>query len=471
MVVGDLSQETELLIIGAGPGGYVAACHAADLGIETTVVDSSEKLGGVCLREGCIPSKALLHVSEVIAEAEHVAKAGVTFNKPTIDIEKLRAFKDRVIQRLSGGVNTLLTKRGVTVVRGKATFEDSRTVHIEGEEILRLRFKHAIIATGSRPKRLPEKIMPADCCMDSTGALLLENVPARLLVVGGGYIGLELGQVYSALGSKVSVVEMMDSLLPGADADLVKPLAQNLKKQFEAIHLGAKLKSAKKAGKGVEVTFEADGKERKETYDRVLVSVGRQPLTDGIGLENTSVQIDQRGFIIVDEQRRTMDKRIFAIGDVAGEPMLAHKASREGKVAVEVIAGRPSAFDNTAIPAVIYTDPEIAWTGISETQAEREGIPIKVARFNWGALGRAVAMDRVDGMSKIIMDPESTRILGMGVVGTRAGDLISEGTLAVEMAALAEELGYIIHPHPALAESIGEAAEALLGHAIHALTK
>lgn len=471
MVVGDLTQETDLLVIGAGPGGYVAACHAADLGISTTVVESAEKLGGVCLREGCIPSKALLHVSEVIAEAEHVAKAGVSFGKPTIDVDKLRAFKDRVIQRLSGGVNTLLSKRGVTVVRGKATFEDSRTVHIEGDDALRLRFKHAIIATGSRPKRLPEKIMPADCCMDSTGALLLEEIPKRLLVVGGGYIGLELGQVYAALGSQVSVVEMMDSLLPGADADLVKPLAQNLKKQFEAIHLSAKLKSARKSGKGVDVTFEVDGKDRTESYDRVLVSVGRQPITDNIGLENTGVQIDQRGFIIVDEQRRTLDKRIFAIGDVAGEPMLAHKASREGKVAVEAIAGKPAAFDNAAIPAVVYTDPEIAWTGISETQAEKEGIPIKVARFNWGAIGRAVAMDRTDGMTKIIMDPESTRILGMGVVGPRAGDLISEGTLAVEMAALAEELGYVIHPHPALSESIGEAAEALLGNAIHALTK
>jgi dihydrolipoamide dehydrogenase len=266
-------------------------------------------------------------------------------------VDKLRAFKDRVIQRLTGGVNLLLSKRGVTVVRGKATFEDSRTVHIEGDHPLRLRFKHAIIATGSRPKRLPEKIMPADCCMDSTGALLLEEIPKRLLVVGGGYIGLELGQVYAALGSQVSVVEMMDSLLPGVDADLVKPLAQNLNKQLEAIHLSAKLKSAKRSGKGVDVTFEVDGKDRTETFDRVLVSVGRQPITDNIGLERTGVQIDQRGFIIVDEQRRTLDKRIFAIGDVAGEPMLAHKAMREAKVAVEAIAGRPAAFDNTAIPA------------------------------------------------------------------------------------------------------------------------
>lgn len=470
MVVGDLTEEADLLVIGGGPGGYVAACHAADLGIRTTLVDACPTLGGVCLREGCIPSKTLLHVADMIAEAELLKKAGVSFGQPKIDIEKLRQWKVRVIKRLAGGVDMLLSKRGVTVIRGRASFEDGRTVHIEGDSAMRLRFRHAILATGSRPKRLPESVIPADCCMDSTDALELKDVPAKLLVVGAGYIGLELGQVYAALGSKVTVVEMLDSILPGVDHDLVKPLADRLKTQFEAVHLGAKLKSAKKTNSGIEATFAAEGNERSATFDRVLVAVGREPISDGIGLDHAGVQTDQRGFVIVDEQRRTSDKRIFAIGDVAGEPMLAHKASREAKVAVEVIAGQPAAFDNVAIPAVVFTDPQIAWTGLTEAEAAERRVEVKVARFPWGALGKAVAMGRTEGLTKIIMEAQSQRIVGVGIVGPRAGDLISEGTLAVEMAALGEELAHTIHPHPALSESVGEAADLLLGQAIHMLT-
>jgi dihydrolipoamide dehydrogenase len=468
VVVGELTEETQLLVIGGGPGGYVAAFKAADLGIETTIVDRAPILGGVCLREGCIPSKALLHAGHLIEHAAEAKTLGITFGKPKIDVEKLRNWKQGVVDKLCGGVNTLAKKRDVRVVQGRAVFEDPRTVRLEDSEVARFKFKHAIIATGSRPARLPESVIPADCCIDSTGALALEDVPETLLVVGGGYIGLELGQVYAALGSKVTVVEMLDQILPGVDPDLVRPLAARLKKQFDAIHTSAKLQVAKAVDGGFEVTFTKGKEKHQETFARVLVSVGRNPNPDNLGLENTKVRVNDRGFIEVDQQRRTGDKRIFAIGDVAGNPMLAHKASREGIVAAEVIAGKPSVFDPKAIPAVVYTNPEIAWCGLSEDEAKEQGLETKIGKFQWGASGRAIAMGRPEGVTKIIADADSRRVLGVGIVGENAGDLIAEAVLAIEMGAEAEDLAMTIHPHPSTGETIMEAAEGVLGRSIHA---
>ncbi|MCG3128448.1 MAG: Dihydrolipoyl dehydrogenase [Phycisphaerae bacterium] len=471
MVVGELTEETDLLVIGGGPGGYVAAFRAADLGVRTAIIDEAAELGGVCLREGCIPSKALLHVAHLVSHAAEAEKLGVTFGKPTIQIEKVRAFKQDVVKRLCDGVSTLAGKRNVRVIRGRARFEDSRTVRVDGGEIARIKFKHAIVATGSRPKRLPESLVPADCCIDSSGALEVRDLPATLLVIGGGYIGLELGQVYASLGSRVTVVEALDRLLTGCDDDLARPLVARLKKQCEAIHTSAKLESAKATGKGVEVQYSVGGERHKELFDRVLVSVGRQPNSDNLGLETTKVVVNARGFIEVDPQRRTADKRIYAIGDVAGDPMLAHKASREGIVAAEAIAGHAAAYDPAAIPAVVYTDPEVAWCGLTEADARQKGIEIEIGKFAWGASGRAIAMGRTDGMTKVIADKKSRRVLGVGIVGPHAGDLIAEAVLAMEMAATAEDLAMTIHPHPATSETLMEAAESVLGSAIHMLKR
>lgn len=468
MVVGELSREVDLLIIGGGPGGYVAAAHAADLGIKTTLVESAEICGGVCLREGCIPSKALLHVAKIIDDAVDAESFGVSFGRPKVDAEKLRSWKNGVIRRLGTGVGSLLKGRKVEVITGRGTFEDSRTARVEGAEVVRIRFKHAIVATGSVAKMLPPSVIDPALVWDAAAALALTDLPGRLLVVGGGYIGLELGQVYAALGSKVTVIEALESLAPGADPELIKPLAARLKKQCEAIHVKCALKSGRKKGDGVEVQFEVDGKVRSEVFDRVLLSIGRRPNTDKLGLENTRVKVDERGFIVVNEQRRSTDPRIYAIGDAAGEPMLAHKASAEGRVAVEAIAGRPAAFEPSAIPAVIYTDPEVAWCGVTEKEAAERGMKVKVTRFPWAASGRAVAMGRTDGLTKMIFDAESQRLLGVGIVGAHAGDLIAEAVLGIEMAAVAEEIGASIHPHPSTSETIMEAAEAMLGHSVHA---
>ncbi len=469
MVVGELTEETQLLVIGGGPGGYVAAFRAADLGIETTLVDAAPVLGGVCLREGCIPSKALLHVAHLITHAAEARGFGITFTKPKIDVEKLRGWKQSVVDRLCGGINTLAKHRNVRVIQGKALFEDSRTVRVEGSETSRIKFKNAIIASGSRAARLPEAVIPADCCIDSTRALELESIPKTLLIVGGGYIGLELGQVYAALGSKVTVVELLDQILPGVDADLVRPLAARLKKQFESIHTSTKLESARKASGGVEVTFTKGGKTQKQTFERVLVSVGRVPSAENLCLENTKVKVNERGFIEVDKQRRTTDSRIFAIGDVAGNPMLAHKASHEGIVAAEAIAGTPSVFDPRAIPAVVYTSPEIAWCGITEAEARERGLEIKVGKFPWGASGRAITMGRPEGVTKVIADASNRRVLGVGIAGEHAGDLIAEAVLAIEMGAEAADVAMTIHPHPATSETLMEAAESVFGKAIHSL--
>jgi dihydrolipoamide dehydrogenase len=467
VVVGELTESADLLVLGGGPGGYVAAFRAADLGIQTTLVDENPVLGGVCLRVGCIPSKALLHVAHLIESAREAGKFGVSFKEPAIDLEKLRSWKQSVVERLCGGVNTLASKRNVRVVQGRGIFEDSKTVRIEGGEVARIRFKHCIIATGSRPKMLPPALIPPECCIDSTGALDLNDVPTTLLVIGGGYIGLELGQVYAALGSRVSVLEMLDRILPGADDDLARPLIARLAKQFEAIHTSATLESAKATGRGVEVTFTRGGEKHKLAFDRVLVSVGRQPNSDNIGLDKTRVKVNERGFIEVDAQRKTTDRNIYAIGDVAGDPMLAHKASREGIVAAEAIAGHPVAFDAAAIPAVVYTSPEVAWCGMTESEARAAGIEIKVGKFPWGASGRAIAMGRPEGLTKVISDAKTRRILGVGIVGEHAGDLIAEAVLAIEMGAEAEDLAMTIHPHPATSETLMEAAESVFGKAIH----
>ncbi len=467
MVVGELTQEVDLLVIGAGPGGYVAACAAADSGMQTALIERAEVPGGVCLREGCIPSKALLHVAKIIGEAQHAAEFGVSFQAPKTDVGKLRDWKNGVIRKLAGGVKTLLSGRKVDYLVGRAEFEGSRSVRIEGGEVPHVKFKHCIVATGSRAKMLPESILPRELVWDAADALKMQEIPRRLLVVGGGYIGLELGQVYAALGSEVTVIETLPSILAGADPDLSKPLIAKLKKQLKAILTGATLKGAKKSGSAIAVSYSLEGAERTDEFDRILVSVGRRPNSDGIGLEHTKVEVNDAGFIKVDLQRRTTDKRIFAIGDVACEPMLAHKAMREAKVAVDVIAGHPAEFDPACIPAVVYTDPEVAWCGVTEAEARAKGLDVKITRFPWAASGRAVSMGRTDGLTKMIFDAPTQRLIGLGIVGAHAGDLIAEGVLAMEMAAVAEDIGASIHPHPATSETLAEAAEALLGRAVH----
>ncbi len=471
MVVGELTEQTDLVVLGGGPGGYVAAFRAADLGLNVTLIEENPLLGGVCLREGCIPSKALLHIAHVIENAKEAAEFGVAFDAPEIDRVKVAGWKQQVVDRLCGGVKTLASKRNVTVIEGRGSFQDSHTIRVEGDNATSVAFKHAIIATGSSASKLPESIMPANLAMDSAKALEVETIPEKFLVVGGGYIGLELGQVYAALGSQVTVVEALDRLLPGADPDLARVLAARLKKQFAEIHTGAKLVGARKNGAGVEVEIETGGQRRSLSFDAVLVSVGRKPISQNIGLENTRVKVNDRGFIEINERCQTSDKHIYAIGDVAGDPMLAHKASREGVVAAENVAGHDSVFDNRAIPAVVYTSPEVAWCGITESEAKAQGVEHRIGKFSWGASGRAIAMGRPEGLTKIITDSDGRRVLGVGIVGEHAGDLISEAVLAMEMGAEAEDLAMTIHPHPATSETVMEAAESVLGTAIHALKK
>ncbi len=461
--------ETDLVVLGAGPGGYPAAFHAADHGMKVTLVNAEPSPGGVCLQRGCIPSKALLHVAKLINETREAAEWGVTFEPPKIDIDKLRGFKEGVIGGLTGGIVQLSGARGVDLVEARGTFRDSNTLELAKADSSTdtLRFKHAIVATGSTPFVPPVFQLGDDRVMDSTGALALADVPEKLLVVGGGYIGLEMGSVYAALGSEVTVVEMLSGLLPGADRDLVRPLEKRLKEHFAAIHKNTKVASLTATDAGIVAELEGEGVESPQTFDRVLISIGRRPTSQGLGLENTRAEVDEKGFIKIDRNQRTSDPNILAIGDVAGEPMLAHKATKEAKVAVETLLGEPAEFDNIAIPAVVFTDPELAWCGITENEAKAEGRDVQVVRFPWAASGRAQTLARTEGLTKLIVDPETERILGVGIVGPGAGELIAEGVLAVETAAVARDLADSIHAHPTLSETVMEAAESVLGQATH----
>jgi dihydrolipoamide dehydrogenase len=463
------TNSTQVAVIGGGPGGYPAAFMAADLGLEVTLVDLEPRPGGVCLYRGCIPSKTLLHAAKLLAEARDAADWGIEFSAPKIDIQKLRAWKENVVQQLTGGLGQLAKQRKIDFVQGRASFIDKSTLKIEkvegGEETLT--FEHAIVATGSRPATIPSLSLGSERVLDSTSALELENIPGTLLVIGGGYIGLELGTVYAALGSQVSVVEMMPGLLPGADRDLVRVLSRRLDTLFHSIMLSTTVATMKEVKDGIKVKLEGEIQEAEQVFEKVLMSVGRKPNSSGLGLENTNVEIDRRGFIKVDEQRRTAEPGIYAIGDVAGEPMLAHKATHEGRLAAEAIAGHKVAYEPHAIPAVVFTDPEVAWCGVTETQAKEEGRPIQAVRFPWGASGRAMTLGRTDGLTKLIIDPETERVLGVGIVGAGAGELIAEGVLAIEMAALASDVSLSMHPHPTLSETVMEAAEVFFGQSTH----
>jgi dihydrolipoamide dehydrogenase len=463
-----MSETTKLniAVVGAGPGGYAAAFLAADLGMTVTLVDPEVNPGGVCLYRGCIPSKALLHIAKLIEESEQAKNWGIEFAAPKIDLARLRSFKEGVVKKLTGGLGILSKQRKVTYIQGRAAFENSNTLQVtKGDGSTQsLSFDRIILATGSRPAIVPTLKLQTPRMMDSTGALNLEDIPGTLLVVGGGYIGLELGSVYAALGTKVTVVEMLPGLLPGADRDLVLPLHKRLEKLFESILLNTTVASVKDEGNGIRATLKAqDGTTQEKVFDRVLVSVGRKPNSEIPGLDKTQAKVGPKGFIEVNKQLQTADPNIYAVGDVVGEPMLAHKAMHEGRTAVEAIAGHKVAFEPAAIPAVVFTDPEVAWAGLTETQAQKENIEIKVAKFPWAASGRAVTIDRPEGMTKLLIDPQTERVLGVGIVGAGAGEMIAEGVLAIEMAALAHDLAHTIHPHPTLSETVMESAEVFFG--------
>lgn len=465
MVMGSIGQETDVLVIGGGPGGYVAALRAADLGREVILVDERDRLGGVCLIEGCIPSKTLIHAVEVAHMAEDAKRMGIEIGKVGFDIAKLRQHKSTVVTALTKGVDSLVGSRGIQVVRGRARFTSPNEVRLEGSDVASIQFKHCILATGSSVATLS---MLADLPVwSSREALEIPGVPESLLVVGGGYIGLELGFVYAGLGSRVSVVEMLPQLLTGADADLVKVVEKNARKRFERIMLGAKLSALEHGKDGFVATIDVDGKTEKQTYAQVLVAVGRKPNTGDLDLASAGLQTDERGLVPVDDRCRTSVPHIFAIGDITAGPMLAHKASRQGKVAAEVIAGHPAAYDNATIPAVVFTDPELAWAGITETEANAEGLEIVVGKFPLSALGRARAMARIDGFAKVIADKASGLVLGVGLVGPHASDMIAEAALAIEMGATLEDMAATVHPHPTLSEAMMEAAEVALGHCVH----
>ena len=459
------SIHSEIVVMGAGPGGYAAAFRAADLGKKVLLIDKDPSLGGVCLNRGCIPSKALLHISKVMDEASHLSSMGVTYGKPDIDLDAIRAHKDKIVAQLNGGIAQIAKARKVESIRGTATFKSNSELKVETEDSdISVSFDKCIIATGSTSAMIPG--VPADhpSVLTSRTALDLVDIPERLLVIGGGIIGLELGQVYAALGSQVSVVEFLPNLLPGTDSDLVKPLHRKLKKQFQSILLSSKVTSVEPNDDGtLNVTIENDKETLMQVYDKVLVSVGRKPNTNLLNINATDVEVDQQGFIHVDVYRRTSVKNIFAIGDIAGNPMLAHKATHEGKVAAEVASGHPAAFDVRAIPSVVFTDPEIAWAGLTETEAKENDVAYEKGEFPWTASGKAIIMGAKQGKTKILFDPETKQVLGVGIVGSGAGDMISEGMLAIEMGADAEDIGLTIHPHPTLGETFGMAAEVFQG--------
>lgn len=460
---------TQLVVIGAGPGGYVAAFRAADLGLKVTLIDKAPNPGGICLYEGCIPSKALLHVAKVTEELSALKHLFVQPELPQLNIDNLRAHKNKIVERLTNGLGALTKQRKITYIQGSARFLNSTTLDIAKKDGVseQISFEKAIIATGSRPVSLP--FLPASSRIwDSSAALSLPSVPSTLLVIGGGYIGLELGTAYASFGSQVSVVEALPYILPNIDKDLVDIMLRHLKRTFSSVSTAAKVVKAEEAGAGIRVTVQdSQGQESTGVYDQLLVSVGRRPNTDGLGLENTKVQLTENGFIEVDERRRTDEKNIYAIGDVAGNPMLAHKASLEGKVAAESVAGQDTVYAPAAIPAVVFTDPEIAWCGLTESEGRAKGLDLAVSAFPWGASGRAVTLNRTDGITKIIADKKTGRLLGVGIVGANAGELIAEGTLAVETRMKAEDLSLTVHPHPTLSETMLEAAEGLFGVPTH----
>ena len=459
------NKHTDILVIGSGPGGYAAAFRAADLGREVTLVDKDPTLGGVCLNRGCIPSKTLLHIAKVLEEAESLKKMGVTLTKPTIDIDLVRDWKNKVVSQLSGGIGQMAKARKVNTVQAEATFLSDNEVQLKSESSTEIiTFDYCVIASGSSSSIIPGIPFDNENVLTSKTALDLKKIPESLLVIGGGYIGLEMGTVFGALGSSVSVAEFLPNLLPGADPDLVKPLARRLKKEFSEIHLSTKITKVEQAKSGVmDVTMEKNGEEITKQYEQVLVSVGRKPNTEKMGVDKTNIKVNEQGFISVDKYQKTSVKNIFAIGDIVGNPMLAHKATHEGKVAAEVICGLPAAFDAKAIPAVIFTDPEIAWVGVTETEAKESGIPYEKGEFPWAASGKSLALGRNEGRTKILFDKDTKRTIGVGIVGPNAGDLISEGALAIEMGADAEDISLTVHPHPTLGETFANAAEVFEG--------
>lgn len=461
---------TEIVVIGAGPGGYAAAFYAADQGKKVVMIEREARLGGVCLNRGCIPSKALLHAAHTVSLARESAHRGISFAEPQLELNKLRAWKESILTRLSGGVAQLAQKRNVTVITGRGHLEDAHTLRVETPEGQQfIQFDHAIIATGSKPAMPKAFDLGNPRIMTSTEALEVEEVPARLLIIGGGYIGMELGTVYATFGSEVVVVEAADAILGGSDPDLARPIAQRAEKNFKEIRTKAKVLSMATKGAQIRVVIEHEGQKVEELYDRVLVSVGRVPNGDDLGLENTKVTRDEKGFIVVDERQRTEEPSLYAIGDICGGVLLAHKASREARIAVEAILDEHDTMPEFVIPAVVFTDPELAWCGITEAEARAKGIPVEVAKFPWAASGRALTFDRPDGMTKLIIDPETERILGVGIVGLGAGELIAEGVVALEMGATAKDLALSVHPHPTLSETMMECAEVFYGHATHTI--
>lgn len=464
--------KTDVVVLGAGPGGYAAAFYAAEQGKKVILVDQGPRLGGVCLNRGCIPSKTLLHGTKLIKEAQESAFRGIEFSEPKVNLDKMREWKNSIIQKLASGIQGLAKRRNVEIVMGRGYFEDSHTLRVEtekGQEFIN--FDKAIVAVGSRPALPAAFDLGNKRIMTSTEALEIEEVPEKLLVVGGGYIGMELSTVYSILGSEVVVVEAMDSILAGADPDLARPVAKYAEENFKEVRLSAKVLSMATQKKQIKVVMEVGGKKIEELYDRVLVSVGRKPNSDDLGLENTSVTLDAKGFIEVNKKQQTQDENIYAIGDIAGGLLLAHKAHKEARVAVEAMVGKDTAFEDVIIPAVVFTDPEVAWCGLTEAEAKQKNIPVEVVRFPWGASGRALTFDRTDGVTKLIVEPETERILGVGIAGHGAGELIAEGALALEMGATVEDIASTVHPHPTLSETMMEAAEMFFGHSTHAVSR
>ena len=463
--------KTDIVVVGAGPGGYAAAFYAADLGRKVILIEREKRLGGVCLNRGCIPSKALLYATHQIVNSRESAHRGITFTEPTIDLAKLRAWKESIVEKLAGGVATLSKMRNVTVVSGRAYFEGSNKLRVEtsqGQQFVE--YEKAILAVGSSAAMPKAFDLGNPRVMTSTEALEVEDVPENLLIVGGGYIGMELGFVYAALGSKIVMVEALDAVLAGADADLARPVVANAKKCFKEIRLKARVTKMSTVGKQIKVLMEFNGQKLEEVYDRVLVAVGRTPNSADLGLQNTKVVLDEKGFVKINPQQQTDDPSIYAIGDIAGGILLAHKAHKEARIAVEVITGENSAFESF-IPAVVFTDPELAWCGLTEIEAKEKGVKYEVAKFPWSASGRALSFDRTDGVTKMLVDPETDRVLGVGICGAGAGELIAEAVLAMEMGATVEDIALTIHPHPTLSETLMECADAFYGHATHVISK